>query len=76
MRALENIKVMDLTRLMPGPFCTMILADMGADVLRIQEPGSPGGRRAEQAGGAGTDMPSVMLAADFDSASMGLFQRS
>jgi crotonobetainyl-CoA:carnitine CoA-transferase CaiB-like acyl-CoA transferase len=64
LRALEKIKVLDLTRLAPGPFCTMILADMGAEVLRIQEPGSPGGRRAQQAGEAGIDMPAVVLAAD------------
>jgi crotonobetainyl-CoA:carnitine CoA-transferase CaiB-like acyl-CoA transferase len=64
LRALENIKVLDLTRLAPGPFCTMILADLGAEVLRIQEPGSPGGRRAQQAGGAGTDMPPAVMAAD------------
>jgi crotonobetainyl-CoA:carnitine CoA-transferase CaiB-like acyl-CoA transferase len=64
MRPLENIKVLDLTRLAPGPFCTMILGDMGADVLRIQEPGTPGGRRAEQAGAAGTELPSVVGAAD------------
>ena len=64
MKALENIRVLDLTRLAPGPFCTMILADMGAEVLRIQEPGSPGGRRAAQAGKAGTDMPQIVMAGD------------
>ena len=53
---LEGIKVLDLTRLAPGPFCTMILGDFGADITRIQEPGSPTGRRAEQAGAAGTEM--------------------
>ncbi|MBM3945787.1 MAG: CoA transferase [SAR202 cluster bacterium] len=36
---LEGIKVLDLSRLAPGPFCTMILGDLGADVLRIEEPG-------------------------------------
>lgn len=64
MRPLENIMVLDLTRLLPGPFCTMMLADMGADVLRVQEPGSPVGRRARQSGDAGTVMPAAVMAAD------------
>jgi len=41
MRALENLKILDFTTLVPGPFATMMLADMGADVLRIESPTRP-----------------------------------
>ncbi len=36
---LEGIKILDLTRLLPGGYCSMLLADMGADVLKIEAPG-------------------------------------
>lgn len=52
MTALEGIEVIDLTRLAPGPYCTMVLGDLGANVLRVEEFGSLTGRRAEQSQGA------------------------
>ncbi|HYI36125.1 MAG TPA: CaiB/BaiF CoA-transferase family protein [Thermoleophilaceae bacterium] len=39
MSALEGVKVLDLTRLLPGPFATMLLADLGADVLKVEDTG-------------------------------------
>ena len=36
--ALQNLKVIDLTRTLAGPFCTMMMGDMGADVVKIEEP--------------------------------------
>lgn len=38
MKALEGIKVVDLSRILSGPFCTMLLADMGAEVIKIETP--------------------------------------
>src|SRR5512136_708452 len=46
--ALEGLKILDLSRYAPGPFCTMILGDLGADIIKIEEIGSPTGRRVEQ----------------------------
>jgi crotonobetainyl-CoA:carnitine CoA-transferase CaiB-like acyl-CoA transferase len=37
--ALSDVKILDLTRLLPGGFCTLLLADLGAEVLKVEDTG-------------------------------------
>lgn len=54
-QALAGLRVLDATQVMAGPFCTMLLGDLGADVVKLEPPG--GDTTRSMAGSRGTESP-------------------
>ena len=72
---LTGTKVLDLSRILAGPLCTMLLGDLGADVIKVERPGSgdetrgwgpPFDERGESAYYLSLNRNKLSLAADLD----------
>src|SRR5215213_10117644 len=75
MALLDGLRVLDLTRVLAGPLCTMMLGDLGADVIKIERPGAgddtrgwgpPFDERGESAYYLSVNRNKVSLVADLD----------
>jgi crotonobetainyl-CoA:carnitine CoA-transferase CaiB-like acyl-CoA transferase len=72
---LEDVRILDLTRVLAGPVCTMMLGDLGADVIKVERPGvgdetrgwgPPFDARGESAYFLSVNRNKLSVAADFD----------
>ena len=44
---LRGHRILDLTRHAPGPYCTLVAASLGAEVVKVEQPGAAGGDEGE-----------------------------
>ena len=77
--ALDGIKVLDLSRILAGPTCTQLLGDLGAEVWKIENPGSDGDDTrkwgppfVDDAHGARTDLSAYFMCANRNKLSVGV----
>ncbi|HQR02790.1 MAG: CoA transferase [Proteobacteria bacterium] len=73
-KPLQGVKVLDFTQLLPGPMCTMHLADMGADVLKFEPPGK--GEAARGGGMGGSGIPQFFMAVNRNKRSLAINLRA